>query len=196
LDIRFQEQLESVISGIPDTEPISGMAVTKADLIGFLALIDKAASPEHRMTLVAAGDTALALLDLKAPTEHLDFVGSGPDIAELGRICAMIALGGFQIHTWKDGMVFGYQLPNDYIRTSLHKSDGLSRIDLRALHPLDIVVTRIERLREADMRDIKTCIREFKLSKNQILKRAMALQLVRDESKFERNLDYVLSLFA
>jgi len=57
------------------------------------------------------------------------------------------------------------------------------------------VVTRIERLSETDMRDIKACIKQFKLGKNQISKRARALQHVGNESKFERNLEVVLGLY-
>jgi hypothetical protein len=172
------------------------MSTMKLALIDFLKSVDRTAPIERVMTLVGAGDTALALLDLKAPTEHLDFIGSKMDIAELGRICATIH-SKLQVHTWTDGMIFGHQLPEDYLKSSLPAaSTQLVRIDLRALHPLDIVVTKIERLSESDMRDIKLCIKNFNLGKNQISKRARALQKVGNESRFERNLDSVLALFA
>ncbi|MGI0037246.1 MAG: DUF6036 family nucleotidyltransferase [Nitrososphaera sp.] len=167
----------------------------KHALMELLLKIDKAIPAESRITLVGVGDTALALLDLKAQTVHLDFTGDDKDIADFSRICTNIQTPGFQVHTWNSGMVFGQQLPKDYLKASLPVNAGLARIDLRALHPLDIVVTRIERLRETDMRDIKACIKQFKLGKNQISKRAKALQRVGDEARFERNLDYVLGLF-
>lgn len=186
---------ESVIGGKTNDSQSSYMSTTKSALINFLQSVDNALAPERRITLVAAGDTALALLDLKAPTGHLDFVGFKSDIAEFGRACATISSRQFQIHTWTDGMVFGHQLPDDYLKMSLPVSEELSRIHLRALHPLDIVVSRIERLTESDMRDIKACIKRFKLGKNQVARRARDLQQVGDESKFERNLEYVLALY-
>jgi hypothetical protein len=171
------------------------LAQSKQALLDLLRTVDKLVPAELTMTLVGAGDTAMALLDLKPPSVHLDFTGSDKDVSEFGRICHTIPTQGFQIHTWNNGLVFGNQLPSDYMKLSLPLSADLARMDLRALHPLDIVVSRIERLTDSDMHDIKTCVKVFKLGKNQISKRARALQLVRDESKFERNLDHVLSLF-
>jgi hypothetical protein len=171
-------------------------AQSKQTLLEFLHSIDRLASPELGMTLVAVGDTAMALLGLKPPTAHLDFLGTSKDIAELERICTKVHSRDFQVHTWTDGTIFGNQLPDDYLKSSMPAGAGLARIDLRALHPLDIVVTKIERLSDSDMRDIRLCIRNFKLGKSQVSKRAKALQKVGDESRFERNLDYVMGLFA
>ena len=172
------------------------MPPTKQALLELLSEVDRAVPVQCTMTLVGAGDTAMALLDLKAPTIHLDFTGPDRDIIEFGRICANVSTRGFQVHVWTDGLVFGQQLPDDYLKASLKISTELARIDLRVLQPLDIVVTRIERLSDSDMRDIKVCIKHFRLGKNQILKRARALQQVGNEQKFERNLDSVLSLYA
>ena len=176
--------------------PVRCMSQTKSALIDLLKAVDKEISPECTITLVGAGDTALALLDMKTPSVHLDFTGPEQDIAVFNQIGVTLPPRGFQVHTWDNGMVFGLQLPGDYLKTSLPVNAGLARINLRALHPLDIVVTRIEKLTENDMRDIKACIRQFKLGKNQITKRARALQQVGNESKFERNLEYVLGLYA
>jgi hypothetical protein len=171
------------------------MAPSKQALLELLHEIDKRVPAENAMVLLGAGDTAMALLDLKAPSSHLDILGNDKDISEFSRICDAIPLQGFQIHTSTNGMVFGHQLPDDYLKVSVPITAGLARIDLRALHPLDIVVTRIERLSETDMLDIKACIKQFKLGKNQISKRARALQHVGNESKFERNLEVVLGLY-
>lgn len=161
-----------------------------------LSAVDDAVPAHRTLTLVGAGDTAMALLDLKAPTTHLDFTGPDRDIAEFSRICANIPQRGFQIHTRTNGLVFGQQLPEDYLKASLKISAELARVDLRALQPLDIVITKIERLNDADVKDIKTCIKHFRLGKNQVIKRARALQQAGDEKKFERNLELVLSLYA
>ena len=171
------------------------MQPTKKDLLGLLADVDRSVPERSKLVMVGAGDTAMTLLDLKPPAIHLDFTGPSADLAEFSRISAGVPNRGFQIHTWPDGLVFGQRLPEDYAKVSVRLSVDLARIDLRALQPLDIVVTKIERLTDDDVRDIKTCIRHFKLGKNQILKRARALQQVRDESRFERNLESVMSLF-
>ena len=167
------------------------MPQSKQSLLEFLRRIDRLVQ-QNKITLVGAGDTAMALLDLKAPTDHLDFVGNQSDVSELRGICANIPAEGFHIHTWADGLVFGHQLAGDYLKSSMPASIELERIDLRALHPLDIVVTKIERLSESDIRDIMLCVKRFKLGKNQISKRARALQQVGNEARFERNLDSVL----
>ena len=171
------------------------MQPTKKDLLGLLAEIDRSVPGGSKLVIVGAGDTAMALLDLKAPAMHVDLTGPYSDLAEFSRISAGVPHRGFQIHTWPDGLVFGQRLPEDYAKVSVSLGADLARIDLRALQPLDIVVTKIERLTDDDVRDIKTCIRQFKLGKNQILKRARALQQVRNESRFERNLESVMSLF-
>jgi hypothetical protein len=172
------------------------MEPTKQDLLELVGKVDRLIPIENAMTLVGAGDTAMALLDLKAPTAHLDFTGNARDISEFNRISVSIHMQGFQIHAWPDGLVFGNQLPDDYLKSCIPISAGLARIDLRALHPLDIVVTRIDKLRESDMRYIKACIKQFKLSKNQISKRARSLRRVGNENKFETNLEYILGLYA
>ena len=171
------------------------MQPAKKDLLALLADIDRTVPAQSRLTIVGAGDTAMALLDLKPPAVHLDFTGPSRDLAEFSRASVGVPHRGFQIHTWPDGLVFSQRLPEDYARISLSVSADLARIDLRALQPLDIVVTKIERLTDDDVQDIRTCIRHYKLGKNQILKRARALQQVRDENRFERNLDSVMSLF-
>jgi hypothetical protein len=172
------------------------MSQSKQALLEFLNRIDRQLSPETKIMLVGVGDTAMALLDLKAPTTHIDFLGTREDISDLERVCAALKSNDFRVHTWTDGLIFGHQLPDDHLKSTLPANVSLVRIDLRALHPLDVVVTKIERLSESDMRDIKLCIKNFNLGKNQISKRARALQKVGNESRFERNLDSVLALFA
>jgi hypothetical protein len=171
------------------------MEPSKEELLELMRKIDRSIPIENAMTLVGAGDTAMALLGLKAPTAHLDFTGNAWDISEFNRACVAIPMQGFQVHTWPDGLVFGNQLPDDYLKSSFEINAGLTRIYLRALHPLDIVVTRIDRLRESDMRYVRACIKQFKLSKNQISKRARSLSRVGNESKFESNLGFVLGLY-
>jgi hypothetical protein len=97
---------------------------------------------------------------------------------------------GFKIDTWPDGLVFSQQLPEDYLNQSIHIID-LGHIVLKALHPIDIVVTKIGRLNRKDMEDIKSCINKFHLTRLQIEARAAVLIYIGDETVYQANLAYV-----
>ena len=148
----------------------------------------------RKITLVAAGGTAMTVLDLKPSTIDIDFTGPYDDIAEFNKIQKSIP-HGFKIDTWTDGMVFSQSLPDDYLKRSIAVRTKLKRIDLRTLHPVDIVVTKIGRLNERDAQDIEMCIRRFKLKKDQIAKRAKAVQYAGNEMVYATNLEYVLKSF-
>ena len=68
----------------------------------------------------------------------------------------------------------------------------LKRIRLKALSPVDIVVTKIGRLDERDKQDIEACIKRFKLRKDQIARRARQVEYVGRQENYETNLKYVL----
>jgi len=92
---------------------------------------------------------------------------------------------------YKDGAVFSQILPEDYVEKSIGIKQ-VGRLELRALHPLDIVVTKIGRLDERDIEVIESCVKKFKLSKSQVLKRARKITYVGREENYEINLQYAL----
>lgn len=71
----------------------------------------------------------------------------------------------------------------------------IGSIELRALQPLDIVVTKIGRLDERDKEDIRDCIQKFRLTRSKIAKRAKRVHYVGREASYQTNLQYVLSRF-
>ncbi len=164
------------------------MPLDKSALLDFLLEIDKAL--EASITLVAVGGTALTLLDVKTSTIDLDFTIPSNDYTvfkeTLGRIPH-----GFNIDYWKDGMVFSQILPNDYLKRSI-SIERMKHIHLKALSPVDIVVTKIGRLDTRDKQDIEAAIRKFKLGKSQIEKRAKQVEYVGRDESYEANLNYVL----
>jgi hypothetical protein len=101
---------------------------------------------------------------------------------------------GFRIDIYENGMIFSQQLPGDYSRRSIHVMD-FGRIRLYALHPLDIVVTKIGRLDERDMQDIESCIKKFGLKKEDIKKRAGMVGYAGSEKVYKANLKIVLERF-
>jgi hypothetical protein len=168
------------------------MPLDKSGLIALLSEVD--GRLDKRITLVAVGGTALTLLDAKPSTLDIDFTGPAADMDEFSRVEKSIP-HGFKIDKYKDGAVFTQILPDDYMQRSKRIMTNLTNIDLRALHPLDIVASKIGRLNEHDKQDIDTCIRKFRLTKSQVAERAKRVQYAGNEDIYNNNLKYVLDNF-
>src|SRR3972149_586638 len=111
----------------------------------------------RQIPLVAAGGTAMTLLDLKPSTIDIDFMGPGEDIADFKAALKNIS-HGFTIDLYDDGVVFSQILPEDYLEKSIHIR-RIGELTLRSLQPVDIVVTKIGRLDDRDLQDIDACIK-------------------------------------
>lgn len=168
------------------------MPLDKSGLMGLLTAVD--GELQRRITLVAAGGTAMTLLDLKPSTIDIDFTGPYDDIKEFNRIQKSIP-HGFKVDTWTDGAVFSQMLPDDYLEKSIPAKTKLKKVQLKALHPLDIVVTKMGRLNERDLQDIESCIKRFELTKNQIVRRANQVQYAGNDKVYDLNLQHVLKRF-
>ena len=165
------------------------MLFDKKKLMDFLEILDKEITKE--ITLVAAGGTAMTLLDMKASTVDIDFTIPSQDVKEFEN-GLKVTPHGFRIDYWTDGMVFSQILPDDYLKKSIPIKTNLRNIRLRALHPIDIVITKVGRLDERDVQDIKVCIEKFKLTKNQIKNRSKHVEYVGHEDSYRINLTYVM----
>lgn len=167
------------------------MPLDKRRLFEFLEEV----SPElkDRIVLVAVGGTAMTLLDAKESTIDVDFTGPREDIAAF-RVALSKVPHGFQVDTWEDGVVFSQFLPGDYVDRSV-PVEVLSRIDLRALHPVDVVATKAGRLDERDMQDIEACIHNFNLKGSQIAARAQQITYVGNRDNYDHNVRVILDRF-
>jgi len=168
------------------------MPFDKKSLLDFLEILDKEITDE--ITLVAAGGTAMTLLDTKPSTIDIDFTIPSQDVREFEDALKKVP-HGFRIDYWTGGMVFSQILPDDYLEKSIPIKTKLKNIKLKALNPLDIVVTKIGRLDERDLQDIKACIEKFKLTKTQIKKRAKDVEYVGHEDSYKINLQHVVKTF-
>ena len=168
------------------------MSLDNTKLLDFLEEIDKELT--RRIILVAAGGTAMTLLKAKSSTIDVDFTLPDEDYMEFTKILEIV-VHGFKVDIYKDGAVFSQILPADYIKKSKTIKTKMENIDLKALSPLDIVVTKIGRLNDRDKEDIKTCIKKFKLTKNQVIKRANQVEYVGREENYEINLQHVMKNF-
>lgn len=84
---------------------------------------------------------------------------------------------------------------DDYLSKRKKVRTDLKRIDLRALHPLDIVMLKTGRLNARDKQEIEICVTRFKLTKQQVKKRAEEVRYAGNEEVYSSNLDYVLTQF-
>lgn len=164
----------------------------KSMLIGLLEQVDKELN--RRIDLVAVGGTAMTLLDLKPSTIDIDFDLTSEDSGELEKALNAIP-HGFRIDIFMDGLIFSQQLPDGHLERSIPIKTGLRKIRLHALHPLDIVASKIGRLNERDLQDIEACIREFKLTKGEIEKRAKQVEYIGREENYIINMNCVLKRF-
>jgi len=168
------------------------MSVDKTELPGFLEEVDK--ELERRIVLVAVGGTAMTVLGAKPSTIDIDFTLPSDDIDEFQRVLDIIP-HGFMVHCFHDGVIFSQILPEDYLARSSIVKRTMKNVELRALNPVDIVVTKIGRLDGRDKEDIQRCIEKFSLSRNHIVERAKRVEYVGRQENYEINLKYVLENF-
>lgn len=167
------------------------MPLDKSALLDFLKILNDEIS--QKITLVAVGGTAMTLLDLKLSTIDIDFTIPNNDKPVFDKALVNVQ-HGFKIDAWSDGFVFCQILPDDYLEKSI-KIASFEHILLKALHPIDIVVTKIGRLDGKDVQDIEACIKGFNISKNQIEERAAITSYIGDEEIYHSNLKHVLKRF-
>ena len=130
------------------------MSCDKTALLEFLEVINEDFT--RRITLVAAGGTAMTLLDLKPSTIDIDFTIPAVDRVEFEQVLKNNP-PGYRVDRWTDGYIYCQKLPNHYLEKSIRIKE-FSLILLRALHPLDIVVTKIGRLTKETSKTLKPAL--------------------------------------
>lgn len=166
------------------------MQFNKSNLLEFLEVVDKELKKE--IELIAVGGTALTLLDVKASTIDIDFNLEKEDYKEFESTLQSIP-HGFTIDLFKDGLIFSQQLPDDYLEKCIDlKAKEFKKIKLKVLNPIDIIASKIGRLNERDIQDIKDCIKKFKIKKEELRERAKKVEYVGHEETYKSNLEYVL----
>ncbi len=147
--------------------------IGKQRLFDFIEELDKELTEKIRIT--AVGGTAMTLLDLKNSTRDVDFESSSKN--EKALLKAKETLNpGFEIDLFWNGLIFAQQLPDDYNEKAIPIKE-FEHIELFALSPLDIVVSKIARFNERDEQDIKACIQKASITKEQLKERASQLGL-------------------
>ena len=167
------------------------MSLDKSALFNLLKNFDEETT--RKIVLVAVGGTAMTLLDLKASSIDIDFTVPCSDMPEFDRIRNSVP-HGYKIDVWPDGAVFCTTLPDDYLDRSSNII-SFEKILLKALHPVDIVVTKIGRLDNRDIEDIGDCIKKCSIKKEDLEKRALNVIYVFNEENYKYNLQWTLKKF-
>jgi hypothetical protein len=160
-------------------------------LVEFLEEVEE--NLPRSIVLVAAGGTAMTLHKFKPSTIDVDFTGPWEDI-EVFKKAVSLVQPGFRVDCFDDGQVFSQGLPADYLQKSI-LIKKMKRIELRALSPVDIVVTKLGRYDERDGEDIGTCIKRCGLKKQAIIQRARRVQIGGNERLYRDKVDSAIRDF-
>jgi len=165
--------------------------ITKYDLLKFLEEVNLELGEE--IILLAIGGTAMTLLGMKEFTKDVDFDTPSEDdykkfMQAIDRIGANI-----RIDVFKSDMILTEILPPDYLKIAIKYTDvNFSKINLYMLHPIDIICSKIARLNDSDIKDIKTCISYYNITKSEIQQRAMQYEHVGSDESYYQGVEYVL----
>jgi len=165
------------------------MPLNAKSLMEFLELVDK--ELKEPVELTAVGGTAMTLLDLKDSTIDIDFDVETKHLDTFKKTLKNLS-HGYKIDLFHGGMVFSQQLPQDWIDKRIPIKHEFKNIRLYALHPLDIVTSKIGRLNDRDIDDIRSCTQKYKLTTQMIKSRAKKVQYVGNDENYKSNLKYVL----
>lgn len=168
------------------------MSLDNTRLLDFLGEMDK--ELKRKIVIVAVGGTAMTLLKTKSSTIDVDFTIPSEYFDDFQR-AKDIVQPGFKVDLFHDGAVFVNMLPEDYLKRSSLVKTKLKNIEMRALHPVDIIVTKIGRLDGRDEQDIEACIKKFKIKKNEIIRRSKQMAYAANDEVFQTNLQSVLNKF-
>lgn len=168
------------------------MSLDNTRLLYFLDEIDK--ELERKITVIAIGGTAMTLLKAKSSTIDVDFSISDEYFNDFQRALNIVQ-PGFRVDPFHGGVIFVNILPDDYVKRSNLIKTKLKNIELRALHPVDIIVTKIGRLYGRDEQDIEACIKKFKIKANDIVERASQIGYAGNDDVFQINTQIVLQKF-
>lgn len=132
--------------------------IARKDLLNWLEKIDS--KLKKKITLIAVGGTAMTLLNLKESTIDVDFDVNKEDYDLFKNAIDKT----FRVDIFIDGYIFSEQLPDDYAEIAFDfKNPGFKKINLKILHPIDIILTKAARYNARDEDDIAALVKKTKI---------------------------------
>jgi len=136
----------------------------------------------------------MTLLGIKETTKDIDFnIPSDDDYNEFERVINEIGFN-IKIDYFKQNMILTEALPRDYLKIAIKYEHNFNKIKLYILNPIDIVCSKIARLSNRDIEDIKTCIKYYNITKSQIEERAMQYGHAGSDQLYYDNLQLALDI--
>ena len=162
--------------------------IERTDLLEWLKSID--GKLKKKIVLIAVGGTAMTLLGLKPSTRDVDFCISSEDKEHFEKLLD----DEFKVDIFVDGYIFSEQLPNDYGEKS-KEILPMENITLKALSPVDIVITKAARFNARDEEDIKAISKYVK--KEELVRRFEDVvdSYAGDERDYRRHIEIILKRF-
>ncbi len=161
-------------------------------LLNFLSALDE--DLDMKITLVAVGGTAMTLLNAKASTIDVDFTMPHEFCDEFKRVLDLNQ-PGFRVDAFHGSLVYITDLPENYLEKATRIKVDFKNIELKTLNPIDIILTKIARMKTRDAEDIETCIKKFHLKENEIRARAEQVQYAGNEKVWGETVERVLNEF-
>ena len=143
------------------------MSVSRTELFEFLNNLS--AGLDEKYALVALGGTALTLHGIKNETDDIDFIVDKGDRSSFKQKCDAIVRG--LVDAFDEGMAFVTPVPPDYVAKSTYQR-SFPNIELYAMDPVDIVITKMSRGNEKDKQDSITAINTRNISADDITRRS------------------------
>lgn len=168
------------------------MPIDKTQLLSLLQAIGQ--NLPHKVRINAVGGTALTLLGVKSVTIDVDFDLNSVDCQVVKKVLEQLQ-PGYRIDLFENGMIFSQQLPEDYLKHCVAIPTKLENIELYAISPVDVIVSKAGRLNERDIQDIKAVIEKFSVKKKEISKRGEKVGYAGNDKLYLQNLQTVLAFF-
>ena len=157
-------------------------------LLEWLKTIDK--KLKKKIIIIAVGGTAMTLLGLKPSTKDIDFCINSEDKAHFEKFLDK----KFKVDIFVDGYIFSEQLPSDYAEKSKEIAN-MKNLTLKALSPVDIIITKAARLNARDEEDIQTISRYA--DKGELISRfeEVVNSYSGNEEDYRRHIEIILKRF-
>ena len=150
----------------------------------------------RKMKIFALGGTALTLLGKKASTRDIDlcfasenerksFVKTLQTLGYRLDIPNKLIGHGIAIDVYSDGYIFCVQLPPDYTEKA-KKIREMGKIDLYALAPIDLIITKTARFNDRDREDLAVLFENYEVDQKELLHRwieVMENSMVKDANE-------------
>ncbi|MBI2137918.1 hypothetical protein HYU12_05405 [Candidatus Woesearchaeota archaeon] len=168
--------------------------IDRTDLMQYLQKIDN--ELKEKITLIAVGGTAMTLLGLKDSTKDVDFCTESKKEQGVIKAASEKVDNQTRIDLFSEGYIFSVQLPDDYVTRAKTVKESFKNLKLKILHPIDIIVSKTDRLNERDIEDIEALIKKKRITKTKLQQRYGQVigSIPGKEENFKYHTKYVLKM--